>query len=116
MTMTKHGKTTTDAVKILRKRHVKSDPKRLASLESEREKAAVAAQTYGLRTKVGLTQKQLTALLWGPPSRSSAAWKMRTTEAIPSACLSGSRHPSIAAWRLGFCRRRLDMPMRERMA
>jgi DNA-binding Xre family transcriptional regulator len=61
--MAKRKKTTTDAVKILHNRYFKGDPKRLASLESEREKAAIAAQIYDLRTKAGLTQKQLADLV-----------------------------------------------------
>jgi len=50
-------------VKILHNRYVKGDAKRLASLESEREKAAIAAQIYDLRNKAGLTQKQLADLV-----------------------------------------------------
>ena len=61
--MAKRSKTTTNAVKILHKRYVKGDARRLASLESEREKAAIAAQIYDLRNKAGLTQKQLADLV-----------------------------------------------------
>lgn len=61
--MAKRTRTTTDAVKILHKRYVKGDARRLASLESEREKAAIAAQIYDLRNKAGLTQKQLADLV-----------------------------------------------------
>jgi DNA-binding XRE family transcriptional regulator len=61
--MAKRTKTTTDAVKILHKRYVKGNARRLASLESEREKAAIAAQIYDLRNKAGLTQKQLADLV-----------------------------------------------------
>ena len=61
--MAKRRRTTTDAVKILHDRYVKGHPKRLASLESEREKAAIAAQIYDLRTKAHLTQKQLADLV-----------------------------------------------------
>jgi hypothetical protein len=61
--MAKRKRTTTDAVKILHNRYFKGDPKRLASLESEREKAAIAAQIYDLRNKASLTQKQLADLV-----------------------------------------------------
>ena len=57
--MAKKKRTTTDAVKILHKRYIKGDPKRLKSLKIEREKANVAEQIYKLRTQAGLTQQQL---------------------------------------------------------
>ncbi len=61
--MTKKNKTTTDAVKILHKIFIKDDPKRLASLEAEREKLKIAGQIYDLRTQVGLSQAQLAKLV-----------------------------------------------------
>ncbi|MBP8304772.1 MAG: XRE family transcriptional regulator [Phycisphaerae bacterium] len=61
--MAKRTRTTSDAVKILHRRYVKGDARRLASLESERERAAIAAQIYDLRNKAGLTQKQLADLV-----------------------------------------------------
>ena len=61
--MARRMKKATDAVKILHDRYIKGDPKRLASLESEREKAAIAAQIYDLRNKASLTQKQLADLV-----------------------------------------------------
>ena len=57
--MAKKKRTTTDAVKILHKRYIKGDPKRLKSLKIEREKSNVAEQLYNLRTQAGLTQQQL---------------------------------------------------------
>jgi len=62
-TMPAGRQATTDAVKILHKRYVKGVAKRLASLESEREKAALAVQIYNLRNKASLTQKQLADLV-----------------------------------------------------
>jgi len=61
--MGKKNKTTTDAVKILHKTFIKDDPKRLASLEQEREKLQIAGQIYNLRTKAGLSQAQLAKLV-----------------------------------------------------
>ena len=52
-------KKTTDGVKILYDRFVKDDPKRLASIARERQKAEIAMDIYELRQKAGLTQKQL---------------------------------------------------------
>jgi ribosome-binding protein aMBF1 (putative translation factor) len=56
-------RTTTDAVKILHSRYIKGDKKRLESLEKEREKLNIAEQIYELRTKAGLTQKQLARMI-----------------------------------------------------
>jgi len=61
--MGKKNRTTTDAVKILHKTFIKDDPKRLASLEKEREKLQIAGQIYNLRTQAGLSQAQLAKLV-----------------------------------------------------
>lgn len=61
--MTKKKKTTSDAVRILHGRYVKGDPKRLKSLQKEREKANIATRIYDIRTEAGLTQKQLAKLI-----------------------------------------------------
>jgi predicted XRE-type DNA-binding protein len=61
--MSKKKRTTTDAVKILHKTFIKNDPKRLASLEREREKLQIAGQIYNLRTQAGLSQAQLAKLV-----------------------------------------------------
>jgi len=61
--MKKKNKTTTDAVKILHKIFIKDDPKRLASLQKEREKLNIAGQIYNLRTQAGLSQAQLAKLI-----------------------------------------------------
>jgi len=61
--MSKRKRTTTDAVKILHKTFIKDDPKRLASLEQEREKLQIAGQIYNLRTQAGLSQAQLAKLV-----------------------------------------------------
>ena len=56
--MVKKRKTTTDAVKMLHKRYIKDDPKRLKSLKEEREKNDIASQIYDLRMQTGLSQKK----------------------------------------------------------
>ena len=61
--MAKKRKTTTNAVKILHKRYIKDDPKRLKSLKIEREKSNIAAQIYNLRTQAGLSQKEFAKLV-----------------------------------------------------
>ena len=60
--MARHKKTS-DAVKILHDRYIKDRPHRLKSLQSERQKAHIAAQIYQLRNKAGLSQKALADLI-----------------------------------------------------
>ena len=54
---------TTDAVKILHKRYIKNNKRRLGSLERERENLNIAEQIYNLRSREGLSQKQLAKLV-----------------------------------------------------
>ena len=54
---------TSDAVEILRRRYVKDDPQRKASVEAERVNAEVARLIYSMRTEAGLTQSQLAELI-----------------------------------------------------
>lgn len=54
---------TTDAVKILRDRYIKNNSKRLRSVQEEREKADIAVQIYEMRSRAGLTQKELADLV-----------------------------------------------------
>ena len=63
MNMAKKRKTTTNAVRILHKRYIKNDPKRLKSLKAEREKSNIAEQIYSLRTQAGLSQKEFAKLV-----------------------------------------------------
>ena len=49
----------TDALEILHRRYIKEDPQRLASLEEERANCEVAQKIYNLRTKAGLSQREL---------------------------------------------------------
>ena len=50
---------TSDAVEILHRRYIKGDPQRLASLEEDRSNCEVAQKIYDLRTKTGLSQREL---------------------------------------------------------
>ena len=61
--MAKKKRTTTNAVKILHKRYIKGNPKRLESLKRERKKADIAEQIYDLRIQAGLTQRQLAKMI-----------------------------------------------------
>ena len=61
--MAKKRATTSDAVQVLHRRHYKGNPRRLADLEKARVSAGVARRIFDLRTKAGLTQKQLAALV-----------------------------------------------------
>jgi ribosome-binding protein aMBF1 (putative translation factor) len=60
--------TRTDAVEILHRRYIEGKPEMEAILEEERGKAEVARLVYELRTKAGLTQKELAARVGTTPS------------------------------------------------
>lgn len=57
--MASKRKPTTDAVEILHRRYYEGHSERLATLEEERANAEIARKIYTLRTKAGLTQRQL---------------------------------------------------------
>lgn len=61
--MTKKKRATSNAVAILHKRYVKGNKRRLESLRRQREKLDIAGQIYELRTRAGLTQKQLARMI-----------------------------------------------------
>ncbi len=61
--MAKKKKTTTNAVKVLHKRYIRGNKKRIESLQRERENLNIAEQIYNLRTELGLSQKQLADLV-----------------------------------------------------
>ena len=50
-------------MKILHGRYIKGNARRAASVRSEREKAHIAMQIHRLRSKAGLSQKQLANLV-----------------------------------------------------
>lgn len=52
-------KKTSDAVRILEKTFVKGSRRRRRSIDNERKKLEIAQQIYDLRTKAGLSQKEL---------------------------------------------------------
>ncbi len=52
-----------DAVEILHRRYVRGDAKKLAELEAIRADNAVARKIYDLRTKAGLSQRELAKLV-----------------------------------------------------
>ncbi len=54
---------TTDAVEILHRRYIAGHPDQETALEEARLNAAIAQDIYDLRTKAGLTQKQLAELV-----------------------------------------------------
>ena len=56
-------KPTSDALEILHRRYYEGHPERLASLEEERANLDVACKIHDLRTKAGLTQRQLAKLV-----------------------------------------------------
>src|SRR6266542_1453909 len=61
--MTRKRRPTTDAVEILHRRFYQGRPTRLAGLEEARLNATIAREIYTLRTKAGLTQRQLAKLV-----------------------------------------------------
>ena len=58
----KKRKATTDAVEILDRRYYRGKPERLAALETARANDHVACKIVALRTKAGLSQRQLAKL------------------------------------------------------
>src|SRR5262245_49799530 len=61
--MAKKRKPTKDAVEILDRRYYEGKPERRVALEEARANDAVARKIYDLRTKAGLTQRQLAKLV-----------------------------------------------------
>lgn len=61
--MPKRRKPTSDAVEILHRRYFEGNPEMLAALEEARAEDQVARKIYDLRTKAGLTQRQLAKLV-----------------------------------------------------
>jgi ribosome-binding protein aMBF1 (putative translation factor) len=59
----KKPSSTTDAVEILHRRYVRGRPQAQAALEDIRLNLAIAQEIHDLRTKAGLTQKQLAGLI-----------------------------------------------------
>ena len=59
----KKRRATNDAVEILHRRYIAGRPDQEAALENARLNAAIAQEIYDLRTKAGLTQKQLAELV-----------------------------------------------------
>jgi DNA-binding XRE family transcriptional regulator len=57
------SKKTSDAVEILHRRYYEGKPERLAGLAEARAAAAVARKVYQLRTKAGLSQRDLARLV-----------------------------------------------------
>lgn len=62
MTKSKH-KPTDDAVEILHRRLIAGHPEKMVELEKIRADNAVAKKIYDLRTKAGLTQRELAKLV-----------------------------------------------------
>jgi len=63
MTKVKKRQPTSDALEIMHRRYYEGRPERLVSLEEERLNAEIARMIYDLRTKAGLTQRQLAKLV-----------------------------------------------------
>jgi DNA-binding XRE family transcriptional regulator len=61
--MAKKRKPTTDATEIIHRRFFEGRPEREAELEEARADIAVAEKIYKLRTKAGITQRQLAKLV-----------------------------------------------------
>jgi DNA-binding XRE family transcriptional regulator len=61
--MAKKRKPTTHAIEILHRRYFEGKPEMLAALEEVKANDDVARRIYALRTKAGLTQRQLAKLV-----------------------------------------------------
>ena len=112
----KKHRVTSDAVEILHRRYIAGRPDQEAALESARLNAAIAQGIYDLRTKAGLTQKQLAELVGTAHSvisrledadyeghslrmlqRISAALNRRVeVRFVPLACTQRVRHKATA--------------------
>src|SRR6202035_997156 len=63
LTVTKKRKPTTDAIEIMHRRYFEGKPEMLTALEDARANDEVARKIYELRTKAGLSQRQLAKLV-----------------------------------------------------
>src|SRR5229473_213837 len=63
MTMPRKRRPTSDAVEIIDRRYYNGRPDRIAELEEAEANDEVARKIYELRTKAGLTQRQLAKLV-----------------------------------------------------
>ena len=61
--MKKKIRESSDAAGILHRRYYEGLPERMAGLEEERRNAAVGRRIFELRTKAGVTQRQLAKLV-----------------------------------------------------
>ena len=61
--MTKRRESTKDALEILDRRYYQGKPQRRAALEEARANDAVARKIYELRTRAGLTQRDLARIV-----------------------------------------------------
>ena len=61
--MTKKRKPTTDAVEIMHRRYFQGKPAMITALEEARANDEVARKIYELRTKAGLSQRELAKLV-----------------------------------------------------
>jgi len=59
----KRRRATSDAVEILHRRYIAGRPDQEAALDNARLNATIAQDIFDLRTKAGLTQKQLAELV-----------------------------------------------------
>jgi len=66
--MKRKQRTTSDGLAILDRRHFQGRPARLRALAEATLNAQIAQEIYALRSKAGLTQKQLAELV-RPPTR-----------------------------------------------
>ena len=61
--MSRRSRTTSDGLAILDRRHFHGRPERLRALADANLNAQIAQEIYALRTRAGLTQKQLAQLV-----------------------------------------------------
>ena len=61
--MARKRKPTTDAVEIMHRRYYEGRPDRIAALEEAKANDDVARKIYELRTKAGMSQRQLAKLV-----------------------------------------------------
>ena len=95
------GRFKSPGLKALHDRYIGDDPEKIASFEHAVADASIAQSIYDLRTKAGLSQKDLAARV-GTTGSVICRWRTRTTRGIRWPCSAGSPPPSASASRSYF--------------
>ena len=114
MRVPRKRRATTDAVEIIHRRYYKGKPERLAALEEERANAEIARKIHELRTKTGLTQKQLATLV-GTTTSVICRLEDADYEGHSLSMLRPSPARSTRGWRFASCRQEIRYASLDRL-